>query len=121
MDDLRGRVAVITGGGSGIGRGSALAFARAGAIPVVVDIDGARAESVASEARALDVDAIGVACDVTDDTAVRGLRDTTVQRLGAVDIVMNNVSIIPIGRPETLPIEEWQRDAHGRGAWTGRQ
>lgn len=109
MDELRGRVAVITGGGSGIGRGSALAFARAGAMPVVADIDGGRAETVAREARELGVDAVGVQCDVTDDASLHALRDSALERLGAVDIVMNNVSIIPIGRPETLPIEEWQR------------
>ncbi len=51
MEELRGRVAVITGGGSGIGRATALAFAREGALPVIADIDVARAESVEREAR----------------------------------------------------------------------
>ena len=109
MEQLEGRVAVITGGGSGIGRGTALALARANAIPIVVDIDGDRARAVEDEARQLGVDAVGVACDVTRDDDVVSLRDLALERFGRADIVMNNVSVIPIGRPETLPMSEWQR------------
>jgi NAD(P)-dependent dehydrogenase (short-subunit alcohol dehydrogenase family) len=109
MEQLEGRVAVITGGGSGIGRGTALALARAKAVPIVVDIDGDRARAVEEEARQLGVDAVGVACDVTRDEDVVSLRDLALERFGRADIVMNNVSVIPIGRPETLPMSEWQR------------
>jgi NAD(P)-dependent dehydrogenase (short-subunit alcohol dehydrogenase family) len=109
MDELRGRVAVVTGGASGIGRATALALAREGAVPVIADIEMARAEAVAQEARDLGVDAAAVRCDVTSDADFAGLRDITVERFGRVDIVMNNVSIIPIGRPETLPMDLWQR------------
>jgi NAD(P)-dependent dehydrogenase (short-subunit alcohol dehydrogenase family) len=108
MDDLRGRVAVITGGGSGIGRATALAFAREGAIPVIADVKPERAQAVEREARDLGVEAAGVHCDVTSDDNVRALRDVTLDRFGRVDIVMNNASVIPIGRPETLPMEAWR-------------
>ena len=109
MDELRGRVVVITGGGSGIGRATALAFAREGAIPVIADVDVDRAEAVEREARELGVEAAAVPCDVTSDDDFAALRDVTLERFGRVDIVMNNVSIIPIGRPETLPMDAWQR------------
>src|SRR5439155_9955420 len=84
-------------------------FARAGTIPVVADIDGDRARAVEHEAREAGVQAVGVVCDVTDDAEIVKLRDVALERFGRVDIVMNNVSVIPIGRPETLPVEEWQR------------
>ena len=109
MDELRGRVAVITGGGSGIGRATALSFAREGAIPVIADVDIERARAVEHDARELGVEAAAVRCDVTSDADFAGLRDITVERFDRVDIVMNNVSMIPIGRPETLPMDAWQR------------
>ena len=109
MDELRDRVAVITGGASGIGRATALALAREGAVPVIADVEMERAEAVAQDARDLGVEAAAVRCDVTSDADFAALRDITVERFGHVDIVMNNVSIIPIGRPETLPMDAWQR------------
>jgi NAD(P)-dependent dehydrogenase (short-subunit alcohol dehydrogenase family) len=109
MDELRGRVAVITGGGSGIGRATALSLAREGAIPVIADVDIERARAVEHDARELGVDAAAVRCDVTSDADFAALRDITIERFDRVDIVMNNVSMIPIGRPETLPMDAWQR------------
>jgi NAD(P)-dependent dehydrogenase (short-subunit alcohol dehydrogenase family) len=78
-------------------------------IPVIADVDVDRARAVEGEARALGVEAAGVSCDVTSDDDVVALRDLTLDRFGRVDIVMNNVSVIPIGRPETLPMDAWQR------------
>jgi len=109
METLRERVVVVTGAGSGIGRGSALAFARAGAHVVVADVRGDRAEAVAEEARAWGTQALGVACDVTDDAALVALRDLTVERLGTVDVVMNNVGVIAAGFPLNIGLDEWQR------------
>jgi NAD(P)-dependent dehydrogenase (short-subunit alcohol dehydrogenase family) len=108
MEDLRGRVAVITGGGSGIGRATALAFAREGTIPVIADIDAERAADVAREARELGVEAAGVPCDVTSDDDFARLRAVTLERFGRVDIVMNNAGVIAIGRPESLPMDAWR-------------
>jgi NAD(P)-dependent dehydrogenase (short-subunit alcohol dehydrogenase family) len=108
MEELRGRVVVVTGGGSGIGRATALSFAREGAIPVIADIDGTRAESVERELRALGRDALGVRCDVTSDADLDALYDLALERYGRVDVVMNNASVIPVGLPENLPIEAWE-------------
>jgi rhamnulose-1-phosphate aldolase/alcohol dehydrogenase len=89
---LTGKVALVTGGGSGIGRAIAEAFADAGSVVVVVDVnfDAARATSeiVGSEDRALAVEA-----DVTDEEAVRRAVDEAVRAYGGVDIVINNAGL----------------------------
>lgn len=108
MDSFEGRVVVVTGGGSGIGRATVLAFARAGAHVVIADRVAARVEEVAEEARSLGVDALALPTDVASDDAMVALRDGTLDRFGRVDVVMNNVGIITIGRPETIPLEEWR-------------
>src|SRR5262245_7842749 len=109
MDDVRGRVAVITGDGSGSGRAPALAVPHAGAIRVMADIGVARAEAVEQEARAFGVEAAVIRCDVTSDDDFTAVRDQALRRFGRVDIVMNNASVIPLGRPETLPMDAWQQ------------
>jgi NAD(P)-dependent dehydrogenase (short-subunit alcohol dehydrogenase family) len=95
--------------GAGSGRATALSLAREGAIPVIADVDIERARAVEHDARELGVDAAAVRCDVTSDADFAALRDITIERFDRVDIVMNNVSMIPIGRPETLPMDAWQR------------
>jgi len=109
MDDLRGRVAVVTGSGSGIGRATAMSLARAGVKVVVSDINGDRAERVAQEITDSDGTALGLACDVTSDEDVALLRSGTMAAYGQVDIVMNNVGALAIGRPEDIPLSAWQR------------
>jgi NAD(P)-dependent dehydrogenase (short-subunit alcohol dehydrogenase family) len=109
MQDLIGRVAVVTGAGSGIGRASALAFARAGVGIVAADLDGARAAAVAGEARAEGVGAVGLACDVRRDDDLEAVRDRALDELGRIDVVMNNVGVIAAGPPLSIPFEEWQR------------
>jgi NAD(P)-dependent dehydrogenase (short-subunit alcohol dehydrogenase family) len=108
VDELCGRIVVVTGGGSGIGRGAVLAFAHEGAGVVVADRVAERATAVADEARALGVDAIAVTTDVTSDRDMTALRDTTLDRFGRVDVVMNNTGIVTIGRPEHIPMDEWR-------------
>ena len=109
MQDLTGKTAIITGGASGIGRATALALSRAGARAVVADIDYEGAASVAREIEQGGGQAIGVRCDVTVDAAFIKLADAALQRFGRVDIVMNNVGVLTSGRPDELPITEWQR------------
>ena len=76
---------------------------------MIADVDIERARAVEHDARELGVEAAAVRCDVTSDADFAALRDITVERFDRVDIVMNNVSMIPIGRPETLPMDAWQR------------
>ena len=109
MENLDGAVAVVTGGGSGIGRGTSIALATAGAHVVVADIDGERSASVASEASQAGAESIGVTLDVTRQDDFDAARDTALERFGRVDVVMNNVGLIAAGLPEHIPMSEWER------------
>ncbi|MEK7866540.1 MAG: SDR family NAD(P)-dependent oxidoreductase [Planctomycetota bacterium] len=90
---LSGRVAIVTGGGRGIGRESALALARAGADVAVLARSEAQIAAVASEVRALGVRSLAVPCDVTRVEAVNGSVDRVRQELGRVDILVNNAGV----------------------------
>jgi rhamnose utilization protein RhaD (predicted bifunctional aldolase and dehydrogenase)/NAD(P)-dependent dehydrogenase (short-subunit alcohol dehydrogenase family) len=83
---LAGRVAVVTGGGSGIGAATARAFAAQGAAVVVVDRNEEAAQTIAREING----AIAIGCDVTDPRAVGAAFDATVTHFGGVDIVVSN-------------------------------
>jgi NAD(P)-dependent dehydrogenase (short-subunit alcohol dehydrogenase family) len=107
--DLHGKVAVVTGAGSGIGRASALALARNGAKVHVADIDEERAWKVASEIQ----DAGGVAqphtLDVSDARAVEEFANAVFDSDGHVDILHNNAGIGYAGDVEETTVEDWQR------------
>jgi len=109
VDDLSGRVAVITGGGSGIGRATAIALAAQGARVLVTDVDASRADAVAQQVREEGGDAHGLRCDVGDNDDVAAARDTAQRHFGRVDIVMNNVGVLALGLPEAIPPAAWQR------------
>jgi NAD(P)-dependent dehydrogenase (short-subunit alcohol dehydrogenase family) len=106
---LRDAVSVVTGAGSGIGRAAALAFARRDAKVAVSDLLPDRAESVAAEIIELGGTSIAVRADVTKDSDLVALREASLERFGGIDLVMNNVGVLAVGRPETLPDEAWQR------------
>jgi NAD(P)-dependent dehydrogenase (short-subunit alcohol dehydrogenase family) len=83
---LRGRVALVTGGASGIGRATCERLATAGATVVVADLDGAGAQAVAGS---LAGDAVAVTADVADPTAVEAMVATAVERFGRLDLAVN--------------------------------
>src|SRR5207244_1396039 len=91
---LDGRLAVITGAGSGIGEAIAHAMASAGARIVAVDIDRGAAERTA---KAIGGEAASFACDVTDRTGCDALAATVRNRIGAISILVNNAGIIRRG------------------------
>ena len=101
--DLKEKVAIVTGGGSGIGKASAQAFARLGAQVAVVDLNGSAATSVAA-----DIGGVGVACDVADEGAVNDMVSQVEAQLGPVDLLFNNAGIATGGDPLTTPIDVWQ-------------
>jgi len=109
MDSLQGKTAIITGGGSGIGRATALSLARRGARVVAADINAGAARDVAAEITAAGGQALGVACDVAAEDAFEELKAVALDRFGAVDVVMNNVGVLTRGLPEHIPVAEWQR------------
>ena len=86
---LRGRVAVVTGAGGGIGRAIALALARRGAHLALVDVDAAGLAGVAEAAVALGVRAVVRSFDVTDRVAVAALPEQVRGELGRIDLLVN--------------------------------
>jgi NAD(P)-dependent dehydrogenase (short-subunit alcohol dehydrogenase family) len=108
---LQDRVAVVTGGGSGIGRGIVLCMAREGADVAIPDIQEANAQSVAREVQALGRRAVAMACDVTKSADVHAALDRTRRELGKIDILVNNAGMASApGMPFTSNSEEdWDR------------
>jgi len=90
---LSGKVAVVTGGARGIGQALARALAREGVVVAIGDLDAAAAESAALE---LANGSIGLALDVTDRAAFTAFLDETEQRLGPIDILINNAGIMHV-------------------------
>jgi NAD(P)-dependent dehydrogenase (short-subunit alcohol dehydrogenase family) len=97
MEDLAGKVAVVTGGASGIGLGIARALAARGVEIVVADIDLAAAHRAASEVRTGSVRTWAVGCDVSDRAAVENLAERAWAEFGHVDIVVNNAGVMAPG------------------------
>jgi NAD(P)-dependent dehydrogenase (short-subunit alcohol dehydrogenase family) len=107
--DLEGAAAVLTGSGSGIGRATALSFAARGARVVVSDLDAERAEETAKQILTAGGEAIAVRVDVAEQGDLEALRDRCLERFGRLDLVMNNVGVMAMGPPESLPAEAWRR------------
>lgn len=105
---LDGKVAIITGAGSGIGKATAELFAREGASVVVAELHADRAKTVTQSITDNGGRALAVAVDVTDSAAINGLVEQTVQHFGKIDILMNNAGLS--FKQDLLEIddEDWQ-------------
>lgn len=108
---LAGKVAVVTGGGSGIGRGIALTMAREGADVAIPDIQVLNAEKVAAEIKALGRRVVAMKTDVTSAADVKAMIDRTRETLGKIDVLVNNAGAAASpGMPFTNNTEEdWDR------------
>ncbi len=93
---LKDKTAIVTGGGSGIGRGICLRYAREGAALVVADLDAAAAEKVAEEIKTAEGKALAVTVDVTDREAVQNMVAAAVKEFGGLDILVNNAGVAKI-------------------------
>lgn len=103
--DLKDKVAIITGGGDGIGRGCCEILAAAGASVVVSDINESRAKCVADYIDAQGGQATSVKCDVFDDSDLRNLIETAVTEFGTVNILVNNAGLGGGGRENPFKID----------------
>lgn len=116
---LEGRVAIVTGGSSGIGRGIALEFAREGAKVVVGDVEEAPKRGIyheqdtstttVSEVEKLGSEGLFVQTDMGDEKAVENLVAQAIDRFGQLDILVNNAGIHIPGDSQSLSIEDWDK------------
>lgn len=117
MGRLDGRVCVITGSASGIGREAALLFSEEGASVCVADVDSDAGEKTAGECR----DAFFVRVDVTDPTSVQEMYAATAERFGGIDVLYNNAGIMPADDSSVIDtdVEAWERvqDVNTKGVF----
>jgi NAD(P)-dependent dehydrogenase (short-subunit alcohol dehydrogenase family) len=107
--DLSGKTAIVTGGGTGIGRQMAEGLAEAGANLVLCARKAERCEQAASELGQLGVRALGLGCDVRDPQQIEAVVRRTLDELGGVDVLVNNAGTVWGAAPEDMPLEGWQK------------
>lgn len=108
MDPFRDRVAVVTGGGSGIGAGLAAAFAARGSRIVLADLDADALERTARRLREAGADVLAVRTDVGDRAQVEALAEAAVGRFGAVHVICNNAGVAVFGRLADATPADWE-------------
>jgi len=108
MDRFKTKTVVITGAGSGFGRGLALDFAKLGWKVAVSDINMERAEDSVRLVNGSGGQGIAIRCDVTKPEEVQGLADAVVSKWGTVDIIINNAGVPVLGFMEKITLEDWR-------------
>jgi len=103
LAELRDKVAVVTGGASGIGKGIATQLVRAGMRVVIADI-----ESQALQGTATEIGAVGVRTDVSELPSVKALATTVCERFGTVHVLCNNAGVGPMANLSDVTIEDWR-------------
>jgi len=117
MKRLDERVAVVTGGATGIGRGIAQVLAAEGARVAIADVDGEAAEATAAELAGSGADLFAVPADVTDRAAVEGMAAAVLERFGRIDVLVNNAGVYSPVPFLDLTAETWDKlmDINVRG------
>jgi NAD(P)-dependent dehydrogenase (short-subunit alcohol dehydrogenase family) len=108
VEELRSRVAVVTGGASGIGRGLVGAFGAEGMKVVVADVDEIRSKSAVDELHRNGVECFPHVTDVRDPDSVESLAAATYERFGAAHVVCNNAGVSSLGRQWETSLADWQ-------------
>jgi 3-hydroxybutyrate dehydrogenase len=109
MSRFDGKVAVVTGAASGIGKEIALRFAAEGGIPVIADLNLDAADATAREIKAKGADALAVAMNVADEAAVeKGVADT-IAKYRRIDVLVSNAGIQIVKPVVDFPFDEWKR------------
>jgi 3-oxoacyl-[acyl-carrier protein] reductase len=119
---LQDQVAIVTGGGQGLGRAFALAFAAEGARVVIAERNAERAAAVAEEIEAAGGQALAIATDVASEESTQAMAATTLERWGRIDVLLNNAAIFSTikMRPfDQIPVQEWDdlMAVNVRGVW----
>jgi len=108
MENLQGRVAVITGGASGIGLATAKALAKEGMRIVIADIEQAAIDRAVPQIEALGVECAGIKTDVTDLAQVQALADKTWARFGGCHVLFNNAGVAVAGPIQEMKHSDWE-------------
>jgi NAD(P)-dependent dehydrogenase (short-subunit alcohol dehydrogenase family) len=104
--DLSGKVAIVTGGGSGIGKQMAHGLAEAGAELVLC---ARKVERLEEAAAAMPTRALALPCDVSDEESVNAMVTRVVHEFGRIDILVNNAGTVWGAPPEDMPLKGWQK------------
>ena len=108
MFDLKGKVAIVTGGNGGIGLGMARGLARAGARVVVAARNEEKSKEAVRDLRALGSDPLAIGADVTDEGSVGALFSETMRQCGRLDILVNNAGTNVRKPAQDLALDEWR-------------
>jgi NAD(P)-dependent dehydrogenase (short-subunit alcohol dehydrogenase family) len=108
MQNLKGKVAVVTGGASGIGEAMAVAFSEAGMHVVIADIEEQKAHDVAKRLSAAGARCLGTRVDVTELDSVKQLADRCYDEFGAVHLLCNNAGVLLMGPGSDMIANDWR-------------
>lgn len=120
MENLKNKVVIVTGAGSGIGKATAIAFAKEGAKVVASDVNENECQQTIEEIKKVNGEAIAIKCDVSSDEDVKRMIEKTLEKYGKLDCAYNNAGIegIPSSTTECTT-ENWNRtiDVNLKGVW----